>query len=370
MKRPTYTLSSIMKKVFRSGERSLPREEICARLNETGLISLLDMDAEALLAKVLQMEPSPVRIGRTEAIVEVTYQPHQLFDLAYRFLRDSQSPKTLEQIVAELRRQTQFGWNQILRMLQLERDLRFVQYQGDVRWFLADWTLANDQVYQFCRKNGIAQISVRSLTHFLELEAEVPQGSVFLSALDDRFRTDRETLHIIVREDIASPEEEDADADRDSEQVEREVEKASSEAAATTAPVEKQPVNPGSSERSEVQAQEAASQSAAKAPEGQQGAPTASQNEQHEQHEQLQFEEELPMNAVQTQSQSAYQEAKEMLRLALDRLQARNQEMAQEVVAHFQKSNMQAIEVLMKEKHNNEQLALGIEQVLTANDQQ
>lgn len=74
------------------------------------------------------------------------------------------------------------------------------------------------------------------------------------------------------------------------------------------------------------------------------------------------------MNAVQTQS--AYQEAKEMLRLALDRLQVRNQEMAQEVVAHFQKSNMQAIEVLMKEKHKNEQLALGIEQVLKANDQQ
>lgn len=59
-----------------------------------------------------------------------------------------------------------------------------------------------------------------------------------------------------------------------------------------------------------------------------------------------------------------------MLRLALDRLQVRNQEMAQEVVAHFQKSNMQAIEVLMKEKHKNEQLALGIEQVLKANDQQ
>lgn len=141
MKRPTYTLSSIVKKVFRSGERSLPREEICARLNETGLISLLDMDAEALLAKVLQMEQSPVRIGRTEAIVEVTYQPHQLFDLAYRFLRDTQSPKTLEQIVAELRRQTQFGWNQIMRMLQLERDLRFVQYQGMFAgfWPIGHW---------------------------------------------------------------------------------------------------------------------------------------------------------------------------------------------------------------------------------------
>ncbi|CAM5785489.1 MULTISPECIES: hypothetical protein [Brevibacillus] len=363
MKRPTYTLSSIVKKVFRSGERSLPREEICARLNETGLISLLDMDAEALLAKVLQMEQSPVRIGRTEAIVEVTYQPHQLFDLAYRFLRDTQSPKTLEQIVAELRRQTQFGWNQIMRMLQLERDLRFVQYQGDVRWFLADWTLANDQVYQFCRKNGIAQISVRSLTHFLELEAEVPQGSVFLSALDDRFRTDEETLHIIVREDITDSEEDDADAEPDGEQVEWELEKASAEAAPTTAQIEQQSVNQAPSEQSEVREEIAASP--AKAPDEQQEAPPTRQ---HEQHEQLQFEEELPMNAVQTQS--AYQEAKEMLRLALDRLQVRNQEMAQEVVAHFQKSNMQAIEVLMKEKHKNEQLALGIEQVLKANDQQ
>ncbi|USG67282.1 hypothetical protein NDK47_08410 [Brevibacillus ruminantium] len=365
MKRPTYTLPSIMKKVFRSGERSLPREEIRTRLEESGLITHLDMEAETLLTKVLQMKQSPVRVGRTDAIVEVTYQPHQLFDLAFRFLRDIQSPKTMEQIVAELRRQTQFGWNQILRILQLDRDLRFVQFQGDARWFLADWTLSNDLVYQYCRTSGIAQISTRSLAHFLEQEANVPQGTIFLPALDDRFRTDGERLHIIVREEFDEPVEEESEAKEkwDGEQVEWEIEQVSQEVAAATATV---------TDRSEHELQNHTPMTQANTDEQatvqDENERQQEQHEQHEQHEQLHFEEELPMNSVQTQS--TILEVQEMLRLALDKLQARNQEMSQEVVSHFQKSNMQAIEVLMKEKHKNEQLALGIEQVLTASNQQ
>lgn len=366
MKRPTYTLSSMIKKVFRSGERSLPREEICSRLEESGLIAHLDMEAEALLTKVLQMKQSPVRVGRTDAIVEVTYQPHQLFDLAFRYLRDTQTPKTLEQIVAELRRQTQFGWNQITRLLQLDRDLRFVQFQGDVRWFLADWTVANDQVYQFCRSNGIAQISSRSLGHFLEQEAKIPPGAVFLPPLDDRFRLEGERLHIIVREDdICAEEEQEAEEDllpgEDGGQVEWEIEEARLEAAPAAAPDEAPVSAPGLTELDTP-----GYPADAKADESSES-PEATEL-QHEHHEQLHFEEEVPMNSVQTQS--TIQEVQEMLRLALDRLQARNAEMSQEVVSHFQKSNMQAIELLMKEKHKNEQLALGIEQVLTASQQQ
>ncbi|MFP3381590.1 hypothetical protein SB767_35320, partial [Bacillus sp. SIMBA_069] len=70
------------------------------------LNAFLDLDSTALLEKVLQMDQSPVRVASSEAIVELTYQPHQLYDLAYRFLRDTGAPKKLEQIVAELRRQT------------------------------------------------------------------------------------------------------------------------------------------------------------------------------------------------------------------------------------------------------------------------
>ncbi|TRY24268.1 hypothetical protein FOI68_17810 [Brevibacillus sp. LEMMJ03] len=358
MKRPTYTLSSIIKKVFRSGERSLPREEICSRLEASGLITGFGMDGSALLAKVLRMDQSPVRVGRSEAIIELTYQPHQLFDLAYRFVRDTHTPKTLEQIAAELRRQTQFGWNQIMRMLQLERDPRFVQYQGDARWFLAEWTLANDQVYAFCRANGITQVAARSVHHFLEQEAGVAVDAMFLPALDDRFRLDGETLYIIAR-------------DGDEEEKHAGLEAAAAVETAEEAEPEADPAEAGQTAAGTIDA----GLSGASRPQStdvQQGREEQRERSEthhhHEVHEQLHFEEELSMNTV--QNQSVLEEVQQLLRQALGRLEARSAEMAQEVVAHFQQSNMQAIEVLMKEKHKNEQIALGIQQVLAATEQQ
>jgi hypothetical protein len=71
-----------------------------------------------------------------------------------------------------------------------------------------------------------------------------------------------------------------------------------------------------------------------------------------------------------THSPSVLAEVTQLLRQALARLEARNQEMSQDVIAYFQKSDMQAIEQLMKEKHKNEQIALGIQQVLSAAEQQ
>ncbi|WP_432774542.1 hypothetical protein AAFJ72_15050 [Brevibacillus gelatini] len=320
MKRPTYTLPSIVKKVFRSGERSLPRTEICSRMEANELTALMDLDSATLLDKVLKMEQSPVRVASSEAIVEITYQPHQVYDLAYRFLRDTQTPKKLEQIVAELRRQTQFGWNQILRMLQLERDPRFVQYQGDDRWFLAEWTLANDQVYDFCRNNGITQVAARSLVHFLEQEVGIAADAAFLPMLDDRFRVEGDTLYIIVRSDVT-----------DEELAVEEM--AAADSSVSIANIE--------SETEEV------------VPEQQEPIFTKGET-----------------NMTNATNVRVLEEVQQLLQQAISRLEGRNQEMAQEVVTHFQQSNMQAIEVLMKEKHKHEQIVLGIQQVLATSEQQ
>jgi hypothetical protein len=295
-------------------------------MEANGLIAYVEMDGESLLDIVLKMEQSPVRTGSSEAIVELTHQPHHLFDLAFRFLRETQTPKLLEQIVAELRRQTQFGWNQILRLLQLERDPRFVQYEGDSRWFLAEWSLANDQVYDFCQRNGITKVTSRSLVYFLEQEVGLDGEAAFLPALDDRFRIDGDTLYITSGADGAE--------DHGLQQ----------EVAAALAP------------------------EAAEAEEAVQ----VEQLVQVEQPENTQLEvdelkEENTMNTV--QSQHVLQEVQQLLEEAVSRLEARNVEMSQEVVAHFQQNNMQAIEVLMKEKNKHEQIANGIRQLLAASEQ-
>ncbi|KQL43844.1 hypothetical protein AN963_20445 [Brevibacillus choshinensis] len=331
MKRPTYTLPSIVKKVFRSGERSLPRTEVCSRMEANELNAFLNLDSAALLDKVLVLEQSPVRVGSSDAIVELTYQPHQLFDLAYRFLRETLTPKKMDQIVAELRRQTQFGWNQIQRLLQLEKDPRFVQYQGDPRWFLAEWTLGNDQVFAFCRDNGITQVTSRSLVHFLEQEVGIAADAAFLPVLDDRFRIDGERLYIIVRSE--EPNEEESAV----------MEIAVTVASETITKTEEETEEDLTESGQNVQLLE-------------------------EHHESTYTKEEKTMNTV--TNEQVLQEVQELLQQAIERLESRQHEMSQEVVNHFQQSNMQAIEVLMKEKHKHEQIVLGIQQVLATSEQQ
>ncbi len=312
MKRPTHTPESLIKKVFRPGERSLPRNEIIERLEQELREIGLAGQGEQILSQVLAMPHAPVAVGRTEAIVELTYQPNQLFDLAYRYLRAVHAPKTAEQIQRELRTKTQFSWNQIARMLVLERDLRFVRYEGDNRWFLAEWKLANDHVYAFARSKGINQVSIRAISFLLEQDLGLSgKEYVFLPDLDDRFRLSGEILYI-VPEDGGMSEPDGADN-----QAQKEV------AAALALPETDEP---------------------------------------------RMTEEESLMNMTQTVSTA--QEVAELLRQALSRLEGRNQQMAQEVVAHFQQSNMQAIEVLMNEKNKNEQAALGIQQVLAQLEQQ
>ncbi|MED4586798.1 hypothetical protein P9578_28995 [Brevibacillus choshinensis] len=331
MKRPTYTLPSIVKKVFRSGERSLPRTEVCSRMEANELNAFLNLDSAALLDKVLVLEQSPVRVGSSDAIVELTYQPHQLFDLAYRFLRETLTPKKMDQIVAELRRQTQFGWNQIQRLLQLEKDPRFVQYQGDPRWFLSEWTLGNDQVFAFCRDNGITQVTSRSLVHFLEQEVGIAADAAFLPVLDDRFRIDGERLYIIVRSE--EPNEEESAV----------MEIAVTVASETITKTEEETEEDLTESGQNVQLLE-------------------------EHHESTYTKEEKTMNTM--TDEQVLQEVQELLQQAIERLESRQHEMSQEVVNHFQQSNMQAIEVLMKEKHKHEQIVLGIQQVLATSEQQ
>ncbi|WP_019123468.1 hypothetical protein [Brevibacillus massiliensis] len=305
MKRPNCTPASMIKKVFRSGERSLPRNEVLERLDESLHAEGLTGDSSELLAKVLRMPQTPVRAGRTEAIIELAYQPHQVFDLAYRFLAAARTPKSIEQIIRELRKQTRLSWNQISRLLVLERDPRFVQYQGDNRWYLTEWKLINDEVYAYVQTHQIERIPLRTIPYMLEQGMGLTGKSyIFIPELDDRFRIEEDMLYFPL-----SNEEESQPADTG----EAEVEQAKQETAAAA-----------------VQ------------------------------------EEETLVNTTHT---SVLEEVQQLLQRATSLLERRNEEMAREVIVHFQQSNMQAIEILMNEKHKNEQAAHGIAQVLAGLEQ-
>ncbi len=333
MKRPTYTPASYIKKVFRLGERSLPKDEIIGRLNQEFAKSGQTTDGERMLQELLSMPQSPVRVGSSEAIIELTFQPHQLFDLAYRYVRDTHAPKTMEQILREVRRRTSFSWNQAARLLVLEKDPRFVQYAGDPRWFLAEWQLMNDEVYAWLTAKRLNHVSLRTLSFMAEQElGSSYKEYIFLPERDDRFKLEGDNLYLIeqeeefaLSEELALNEETAANEELPREEIADQSELAKREAAVTVTLTETQPTT---------------------------------------------TREETLMNMTQQANTSVQQEVNHHLRQALALLEERNQQMAQEVIGYFQQSDIQAIELLMKEKHKNEQAVLGIQQVLAQYEQQ
>ncbi|MGD8189761.1 hypothetical protein ACQCN2_07245 [Brevibacillus ginsengisoli] len=340
MKRPTYTPASYIKKVFRLGERSLPKDEIIDRLNQWLEQIGEPTTSERVLNETLSLPESPVRVGSSEAIIELTYQPHQLFDLAYRYVRESHAPKSMEQILREVRRQTTFSWNQAARLLILEKDPRFVQYAGDSRWYLAEWQVMNDQVYTWMVKTAIDRTALRNVPIMAEQELGLAfKEHIFVPEQDDRFVVSGENLYLNadLKQSVEQVQDQEKDTLIDPETIFEEVQ------VATVV-------------HSEVDAlQEIAA------------AMTVVELET----ESMTTKEESDMNMTQQQvNASVKQEVSQHLRQALAILEARNHQMSQEVINHFQESNIQAIEVLMKEKHKNEQTVVGLGQVLAQFEQQ
>lgn len=333
MKRPTYTPASYIKKVFRLGERSLPKDEIIDRLNQWFAKTGQTTTSERVLNETLSLPESPVRVGSSEAIIELTYQPHQLFDLAYRYVRETHSPKSMEQILREVRRQTTFSWNQAARLLVLEKDPRFVQYAGDSRWYLAEWEVMNDQVYAWMLQTKTDRMAVRNVPMMAEQELGLAyKEHIFLPEQDDRFGVSGENLYVkqpaLQETKLEQTEEAISDVEQEVTLIQEEFASLQEVAAAA------ETVNETDTE------------------------PTTIKEETH-------------MNMTQQQvNASVKQEVSQHLRQALAILEARNQQMAQEVIVHFQESNIQAIEVLMQEKHKNEQTVVGLGQVLAQFEQQ
>lgn len=321
MKRPTYTIASYIKKVFRPGERSLPRTDIIARLEEQLSLMPNGKSAEATLSEAMQLTDSPIKVGRTEAILELSYQPHQLFDQAYRFVRKSHSPKNLDQMMRELRQHTHFSWNQITKLLTLDKDPRFIQYDGDDRWYLAEWKLANDSIYEFLVSKAIDRLSIRLLFHMVENELKLStKESIFAPELDGRFTVNGENIYVNGQDDMAI--------------AIQEVETAEAQVATTDTLVEK---------------------------------PALEQTEPQGKNLELVQEEKI---MITTQTKNVLTEVEQLLSKAASLLDQRNEEMSQEVISHFQESNMDAIEILMKEKHKNEQVVTDIKTIVTTLDQE
>lgn len=195
-----YTPISLLKKVFRTGERSLAREEIVLRLQQN---YQLDQDqADETVQASIDTTNSPFREGNSRAIIEYVQESQSLAAQVHRILNDVGSPLTEDQILRKLRSQNYISWSFPFERLGLFGDHRFVQLNADQRWLLSDWDIVNDDVYQYLCNHGTTELQLRDVPYLLQMKMGLSKKKcLFLPEFDHRFLVEETKFFILQNEE-------------------------------------------------------------------------------------------------------------------------------------------------------------------------
>ncbi|MBP1932856.1 hypothetical protein [Ammoniphilus resinae] len=196
MKGKFFTAISLLKKVFKPGERSLSRGEITHRL--VSFFEEEHEEGEKLIQAALNAEKTPFREGNSRAIIEYKQEPHAIASHVYKILNDAKVPLTEETILRRLRSLSLISWNFSFDRLGLITDSRFSQVELDKRWVLSDWEPVNDQVYQYFMNQGIGELPMREIPLLIQMKLNVPKNKcLFFPELDERFFAEDEVLYLV-----------------------------------------------------------------------------------------------------------------------------------------------------------------------------
>jgi hypothetical protein len=187
-----YTSSSMLKMVFRSGERSLSRQEVENRLQNTYSTSLMKMNVlpGRVIEEAMAGEQSPFHIGGSHAVIEMeTAVRDHIAEELVRYLLENKGPLTTEQCLKKLRRHNVVSYSYAQNKLPLYKDPRFVQFHGSDLWYLSRWHIANDRMYSVLVEKGLKQIPLSQLYIILEHELSMSRREyAFAPEGDSRFK--------------------------------------------------------------------------------------------------------------------------------------------------------------------------------------
>lgn len=312
-----YTPSSMLKKVFRTGERSLSRQELENRLQNTYGTSLQRMNQSPaqVIDEALAEEISSFHVGASHAVIEMEAPFRDLIaEELVRYFLESKGPLTAEQCLKKLRRQNIISYSYAENKLPLYKDSRFVQFTGSDLWYLARWEVANDRVYHFLANKQIKQLPLTQLLLMMEHELNLSRRDyVFVPEGDSRLRV-IEGLVLVDDEAKNSGDKE-----------------------------EKVPL-----QTEEVQA-------------------TALDQESTAITENIQREEEVAVTmANDMKTVSVFEDVLVNAQDSTEKLEQRIKEMEEEVLEHFKGNNMSAISTLVAEKEKCEAIVVALEKVVEA----
>lgn len=197
-----FTPVSLLKKVFRPGERSLARQEISHRLQKVYL-----GEPGEVIGEALSCQGSPFREGTSKAIIAFHQESSSLSPHAFRALSESGMPVTEEQLLRKLRGANLISWSFPFERLGLQNDHRFVQL-SDQRWLLNEWELVNNEVYNYLVQHETTEIPLIDIPLLMEMKLGLPKKkSIFLPEFDERFHLGESKLYILSSQETKKTEE-------------------------------------------------------------------------------------------------------------------------------------------------------------------
>jgi len=187
-----FTPISLLKKVFRLGERSLARQEVSHRLQ-----NICSGETEEIIEAALSCQKSPFREGNSKAIIEFHQETQGLSSHAFRVLNEWGIPVTEEQLLRKLRGLNLVSWGFPFERLGLQTDHRFLQL-SDNRWLLKDWELVNDEVYNYLVQHETTELLLMDIPFLIQMKLGLTKKKyLFLPEYDERFQQDETRLYIL-----------------------------------------------------------------------------------------------------------------------------------------------------------------------------
>lgn len=304
-----YTPISLLKKIFRIGERSLSRQEIVFRLQQ--YYQLDEAVADETVQSSLDITDSPFREGNSKAIIEYVQESQSLAAQVHRILNEAGGPLTEDQILRKLRSQNYISWSFPFERLGLLGDHRFVQLKADQRWMLSDWDIVNDEAYQYLSNHGTTELQLRDIPYMLQMKLGLSKKKgIFLPEFDPRFKVEETKLFILQKEEKQE----------------------------STFPIMQELDTPDSLSNRELDNTSFMEVAAAMSQE--------------------------TLEIIENEKSTVVDEVLKDLTGALIKLEKRAGEMKDEVVSHFTSNNLEAIKSLMDEKEKNEKVLIKLKEIV------
>lgn len=155
---------------------------------------------------VLDQENSP--FSMVDEKVTLKKHPFSLNDIAYEYFIQNARTQDFQRVCQHVIQKGKISPEKLQMNFNLEGDIRFAQLIHLDRWFLTEWEICNNEVYQWTQKENLLQTNLVDLYQLVNtrLQETDQPAKIFIPDTDPRFeirKKGRVFVHNSMKEETA-----------------------------------------------------------------------------------------------------------------------------------------------------------------------